>query len=77
MNITEVSVLVNGTRSVLANATDETYCNHLVPDNREQTVFSVVVARDVDVVLEAVVDQDMALSQNETLVQPEGYVDDA
>ena len=38
INITEVNVIVNdneNTTYTLANITDETYCNHLVPENLE------------------------------------------
>ena len=79
INITEVSVVVNGGSSdaenyLLANATDETYCNHLVPDHLEQTTFSVIVSQKDTVLLEAVVDQNMTYSHNDTLVKPEMYI---
>ena len=57
INITEVNVYVNAdTTYQLANTTDATYCNHLVPDNLAQTIFSIIVARNDEVILEAIVD---------------------
>ena len=75
INITEVSVAVNSSSNyILANATDETYCNHLIPDQLEQTPFSVIVSSSDKVILEAVVDQNMTYSYNDTLVKPEIYI---
>ena len=51
INITEVTVLINGGTTfeknyILANETfnNETYCNYLVPNHLEQTVFSIIVS---------------------------------
>lgn len=77
INITEVNVQVNDDiRYQLANTTDETYCNHLVPDNLAQTIFSVILSRRDRVILEAVVDQNMTLSNNSDLVKPEEFAND-
>ena len=60
INITEVSVVINSTTSYqLANETDETYCNYLVPDHLEQSVFAIIVGSNDQVIIKAIVDQNM------------------
>ena len=48
----------------------------MVPDNLAQTIFSIIVARNDEVILEAIVDQNMTYSNNTDLVEPASYVDD-
>lgn len=74
INVTDVSYTLNGTRYTLDST--NAYCNHLVPDDAEQTTF-VVVASPFDlVILNAIVDQEWCESVEPSKVGPAEFVDD-
>ena len=56
VSVEEVSYHLNGVKELI-DSTDS-YCNHLVPDGEEQTIFNLKVLPTDEVVLNAVVDQD-------------------
>ena len=74
VSIEEVSYHLNGVKELI-DSTDS-YCNHLVPDGEEQTIFNLKVLPTDEVVLNAVVDQDWCESVDSSSVGPVGFADD-
>ena len=62
-----MTVSVNGNSRELAS---EGNCNHLIPEGEGQTVFKLEVEASDTVVLNAIVDQQMSKSVNESIVAP-------
>lgn len=74
VELVETSTYVEGLK---VTNTTEAFCNYLVPEDKEQTVFYLTVPKEATgVVLEAVVDQFMATSERPLIVSPSHLVDD-